>query len=153
MSYCLTWSIHGLGWNDRVYTTHLFGYFVANRRKNVDEFIHGRRHRQHTRNRPAKRYPDGLWNVDLEKGSKTAISREVDLHEMGLHAAKDCVKKEIIDGQKNGERGLKFIHGSHGGTAIQQWMRGGAVSDFLTAKGIEADVWGPDPNITCVSFE
>ena len=121
---------------------------MANRRKNVDEFFDGKNHRSHNRAKRG-RNTQNHTQENNQNGFRN-ISSEVDLHELGLPDAKDAVKRAILDGKESS--GVCFIHGHSHGTAIQQWMRGGAVRQFLQSKGIIADVWWPDANQTCVSF-
>ena len=121
---------------------------MANRRNNVDEFLDGKNHKSHNRVRRG-RNSQNHTQANNQNGFRN-ISSEVDLHEFGLPDAKDVVKRAILDGKESG--GVCFIHGHNHGTVIQQWIRGGAIGQFLQSKGIIGDVWWPDANQTCVSF-
>ena len=121
---------------------------MANRRKNVDEFLDGKNHRLHNRTR-RRRNAQNHAQRNGQNGFRS-VSCEVDLHELGLPDAKATVKRVLLE--KRESCGVCFIHGHNHGTAIQQWIRGGAVWQFLQSKGIVADVWWPDANQTCISF-
>ena len=64
-----------------------------------------------------------------------------------------------IESRKNYEmqeadrrRGVKFIHGFHGGTAIRDWMRSISLEQFMESANISGKISGEEDGTTCVSL-
>lgn len=60
---------------------------------------------------------------------------EVDLHNLGLHDAKERIKSESMKASKE-SRTVLFIHGSNNGTAIRDFIRAGPLQQSLDAKEV-----------------
>ena len=68
---------------------------MANRRKNVDEFLDGKNHRLHNRTR-RRRNAQNHAQRNGQNGFRS-VSCEVDLHELGLPDAKATVKRVLLE--------------------------------------------------------
>ena len=66
--------------------------------------------------------------------------REIDLHDLGLHEAKERIKTESVRASKESESVL-FIHGYNKGTAIRDFIRGGPLQQSLEAKGVGGELY------------
>ncbi len=120
---------------------------MSNRRIQMDRFLHGRNHHQRrtNRNRPAPR------SFRQNSGDDSGYHK-VDLHSLALHRAKNRIKEELRDAKADRRRGVKFIHGFHGGTAIRDWMRGISLEQFMESASISGKIWFKEEGTTCVAL-
>ena len=72
---------------------------------------------------------------------------EVDLHDIGLHEAKERIKTAANKASKESETVL-FIHGFNRGTAIRDFIRGGPLQQSLNAKGITGEFYSKGDGAT-----
>ena len=121
---------------------------MSNRRIQMERFLHGKNHhkRRTNRNRPAPR--SFRQNFGDDSGYV-----KVDLHTLALHNAKNRIKEELRDAKADRRRGVKFIHGFHGGTAIRDWMRSGSLEQFMESANLNGKIWFNQEGATCISLE
>ena len=120
---------------------------MSNRRFQMERFLHGKNHhkRRTNRNRPAPR--SFRQNFGDDSGYV-----KVDLHTLALHNAKNRIKEELRDAKADRRRGVKFVHGFHGGTAIRDWMRSGSLEQFMESANLNGKVWFKQEGVTCISL-
>ena len=68
--------------------------------------------------------------------------REIDLHELTLHEAKEVVKKACR--KATFEETLTFCHGFNHGTKIRDFIRDGPLHQSLASQDIQATIWAKD---------
>ena len=121
---------------------------MSNRRIQMERFLHGKNHhkRRTNRNRPPPR--SFRQNFGDDSGYV-----KVDLHTLALHNAKNRIKEELRDAKADRRRGVKFIHGFHGGTAIRDWMRSGSLEQFMESANLNGKIWFNQEGATCISLE
>ena len=117
------------------------------RRFQMERFLHGKNHhkRRTNRNRPAPRAFRQNFGDDAEYLS-------VNLHDLALHNAKNRIKEELRDAKADRKRGVKFIHGFNGGTAIRDWMRSISLEQFMQSARISGKIWFNEEGTTCVAL-
>lgn len=120
---------------------------MSNRRFQIEKFLHGKNHnkRRTNRNRPAPR--SFRQNFGDDSGYV-----KVDLHTLALHNAKNRIKEELRDAKADRRRGVKFVHGFHGGTAIRDWMRSGSLEQFMESANLNGKIWFNQEGVTCISL-
>ena len=120
---------------------------MSNRRFQIERFLHGKNHhkRRTNRNRPAPR--SFRQNFGDDSGYVN-----VDLHTLALHNAKNRIKEELRDAKADRRRGVKFVHGFHGGTAIRDWMRSGSLEQFMESANLNGKIWFKQEGVTCISL-
>ena len=120
---------------------------MSNRRFQMERFLHGKNHhkRRTNRNRPTPR--SFRQNFGDDSGYV-----KVDLHTLALHNAKNRIKEELRDAKADRRRGVKFVHGFHGGTAIRDWMRSGSLEQFIESANLNGKVWFKQEGVTCISL-
>ena len=120
---------------------------MSNRRFQMERFLHGKNHhkRRTNRNRSAPR--SFRQNFGDDSGYV-----KVDLHTLALHNAKNRIKEELRDAKADRRRGVKFIHGFHGGTAIRDWMRSGSLEQFMESANLNGKIWFNQEGETCISL-
>jgi|MDSV01.2.fsa_nt_gb hypothetical protein len=121
---------------------------MSNRKFQMDRFLHGKNHhkRRTNRNRPTPR--TFRQNVGDDSGYLT-----VNLHDLALHNAKNRIKEELRDAKADLKRGVRFIHGFNGGTAIRDWMRGDSLKQFMQSAKISGTIWFTQEGVTCISLD
>ena len=120
---------------------------MSNRSFKMERFLHGKNHhkRRTNRNRPAPR--SFRQNFGDDSGYV-----KVDLHTLALHNAKNRIKEELRDAKADRRRGVKFVHGFHGGTVIRDWMRCGSLEQFMESANLNGKVWFKQEGVTCISL-
>ena len=120
---------------------------MSNRRLQMERFLHGKNHhkRRANRNRPAPR----AFRQNFGDDGGYLI---VNLHDLALHNAKKRIKEELRDARSDRKRGVKFIHGFNGGTAIRDWMRSLSLEQFMESANISGSIWFKQEGTTCVSL-
>lgn len=68
--------------------------------------------------------------------------REIDLHELTLHEAKEVVKTACK--KATFEETLTFCHGFNSGTKIRDFIRDGALHQSLASQNIHGTIWAKD---------
>jgi esterase/lipase superfamily enzyme len=72
---------------------------------------------------------------------------EVDLHNLGLHEAKERIKSESMKASKE-SRTVLFIHGFNKGTAIRDFIRAGPLQQSLDAKEVNGVLYSKGDGAT-----
>ena len=120
---------------------------LANRKYNLDKYLHGKNHHKRKGNpAPRRAYMSGIPADD-------SSYKRVDLHYLSLHGAEEKIKDDIRDAISDGLSGVKFIHGNNNGTAIHDWMRGGPLQSFIDSKNLNARIWFERDGSTCVAIK
>ena len=65
----------------------------------------------------------------------------------------DRIKEELRDAKADLKRGVRFIHGFNGGTAIRDWMRGDSLKQFMQSAKISGTIWFTQEGVTCISLD
>lgn len=120
---------------------------MSNRRFQMERFLHGKNH--HRRGLGKARPP--LRAFRQNRGDDSGYLK-VDLHTLALHSAKNRIKEELRDAKAERRRGVKFIHGFNGGTAIRDWMRGISLEQFMESANISGKIWFNEDGTTCVDL-
>ncbi len=118
---------------------------MSNRRFKMERHLFGRNHHQRRTNRNKPPIRAFRQNFGNDSGYL-----KIDLHTFALHTAKNRIKEELRDAKANQRRGVKFIHGFHGGTAIRDWMRSISLQQFMESANISGKVWYTEEGATCV---
>jgi len=113
----------------------------------MERFLHGKNH--HRRGLGKARPP--LRAFRQNRGDDSGYLK-VDLHTLALHFAKNRIKEELRDAKAERRRGVKFIHGFNGGTAIRDWMRGISLEQFMESANISGKIWFNEDGTTCVAL-
>ena len=121
---------------------------MSNRRFQMERFLHGKNHHK----RGTGRARPHLRAFRQSTGDDSGYVK-VDLHNLALHAAKNRIKEELRDARADRRRGVKFIHGFHGGTAIRDWMRSISLEQFMESANISGKIWFSEDGTTCVSLQ
>ena len=121
---------------------------MSNRKFQIERFLNGknRRNRKTNRNRPTPRAFRQNYGDDSGYVS-------VNLHDLALHNAKNRIKEELRDAKADHKRGVRFIHGFNGGTAIRDWMRSVSLEQFMESAKISGKIWFTQEGVTCVSLD
>ena len=120
---------------------------MANRKYNLDKYIHGKNHHKRKANRRAV----AVSAFRSNRGNDSGYQR-INVHDLALHNAKNRIKEEIRDAKADRYPGLKIIHGFNGGTAIRDWVRSISLEQFMESAGIVGKVWFNDEGSTCISL-
>ena len=121
---------------------------MSNRKFQIERFLNGknRHNRKTNRNRPTPRVFRQNYGDDSGYAS-------VNLHDLALHNAKNRIKEELRDAKADRKRGVRFIHGFNGGTAIRDWMRSSSLEQFMVSAKISGKIWFNQEGVTCVSLD
>lgn len=83
---------------------------------------------------------------DLKRQVVRKPEREIDLHELTLHEAKEVVKAACK--KATFEETLTFCHGFNSGTKIRDFIRDGALHQSLASQNIHCTIWAKDKGNT-----
>ena len=118
---------------------------MSKKRQRLNRHLFGKS--KHSNTSSQKSHPTTIMSAQSTGFSPSQPCHEVDLHNLGLHDAKELIKKTARKASEDAETVL-FIHGYNSGTAIQGFIRGGSLEQSLNAKGITGEFYSKGAGAT-----
>lgn len=118
-----------------------------NRKSDMNKYLNGNNKYQKARSKKANKQNHSTKSNSPATGAKLrSRTQEIDLHNLGIHQARERIKQECRYADKNVT--IQFIHGYNHGTTIREFIRNGQLKQSLDSYNISCSIWWNTDGIT-----